>query len=306
MNYLHVDGIGNLITDTHLGKVYKTGVPLDKLGVRENMTYEAFEKCLRLDCEEKTLIHLGDLFDSPVVPLDVIMRTYRIISLALMSAGDKWHFYFIAGNHDLHRDSSKTSAIYILATMLANFKNCKFVLGDEALVVSPDLVLCPYSYKKTVAELLSGCSLAKYVLGHFEEPIDPSVTSLRSQVYSGHIHKKHKNGNVDFIGALLPTSHGDADDDTLYTTVDLKTLLEDKGAFENKCVRVVLKDSEVLPEGINCLALTSKKEEVDEKARDLNVGFEDFDLYKVFCESLNGNPMSDELWQRYEVLKNAE
>lgn len=306
MNYLHVDGIGNLITDTHLGKVYKTGVPLDKLGIRENMAYEAFEKCLRLDCEEKTLIHLGDLFDSPVVPLDVIMRTYRIISLSLMSVGDKWRFYFIAGNHDLHRDSSKTSAIYILATMLAKFKNCKFVVGDEALVVSPELVLCPYSYKKSVDEMLNGCKFVKYVLGHFEEPIEPAVASLHGQVYSGHIHNKHKNGNVEFIGAVLPTSHGDADDDTLYTTVDLETLLANKDAFENKCVRVVLKEGEVLPEGIDCLALTSKKEEVEEERRDLNVGFEDFDLYKVFCESLNGNVMSDELWQRYEVLKNAE
>lgn len=306
MNYLHVDGIGNLITDTHLGKVYKTGVSLDKLGVRENMAYEAFEKCLHLDCEEKTLIHLGDLFDSPVVPLDVIMRTYRIISLALMSAGDKWRFYFLAGNHDLHRDSSKTSAIYILATMLANFKNCKFVLGDEVLVVSPELVLCPYSYKKSVDEMLNGCKFVKCVLGHFEEPIDPSVASLHSQVYSGHIHNKHKNGNVDFIGAVLPTSHGDADDDTLYTTVDLETLLDNTGAFKNKCVRVLLKEGEVLPEGIDCLALTSKKEEVEEERHDLNVGFEEFDLHKVFCDSLSDNPMSTELWERYEELRNAD
>lgn len=305
----HLKGVGNLFTDSHIGRVYKNGVPLNRIGDREKLVMDNFEEELSKTCDEKRVIHLGDIFNAPVVPLDVIKETYSLIYNIALNNPDHT-YWFVAGNHDLSRNSDRTDAFEILSILLAPFKNVKFVFKDTVMI-NGNVVAVPYSYTKTNEEMLEKYFKAgnnpKIFLGHFEEPIDPYLAGKPIDIYSGHIHKQHQNGNVCFIGSSLPVAHGEESDDKMFVTLSLEEVLCRKNTDElkNKCVRVILKEGEVLPEDIDCLQLVSKKEDV-EKISDLSVDFESFDVETLFKECLIGNPLSDSLWEKYLIMKTVE
>lgn len=305
----HVKGVGNLFTDSHIGRIYKNGVPLNRLGDREKLVMDKFEEELSQTCSEKTIIHLGDIFNAPVVPLDVIKETYCLIyNMALRNSDHT--YWFVAGNHDLSRNSERTDALEILSILLAPFKNVKFVL-KEPTMIHGNLVAVPYSYTKSNEEMLGKyfkCgNNPKIFVGHFEEPIDPYLSTKNIDIYSGHIHKQHRNGNVFFIGSSLPVVHGEESNDDMFVTLSLDEVLckKETGELKNKCVRVVLKEGEVLPDDIDCLQLLAKKNE-EEVVSDLSVDFESFDVEKLFRECLSDNPLTDSLWEKYLIMKTVE
>lgn len=294
-------------SDTHFGKEYTTGVPLNRRGERERMTLEAFERGLTGNYD--LYIHCGDLFDKPVVDLDVLMVVYRVISDFAKQNSDRF-FYFIKGNHDQSRNAERVDCFRILSSLLSNVKNVVFVQDESIMLRSISSVLCPWVYGKTPEELCDGTSGCDNLFGHFEEPVDAFVASWaqsKGSVFSGHIHKKHVANGVEFVGATLPTNHGDADDDSLYVTVDLNTLLANPEDYTNKCVRVELDKGDVLPTDINCLALTSRYKMDENEVVDLNeVKMDDFNLESLFKECVKDSGMGDMLWERYNSLRVLE
>lgn len=292
-------------SDTHFGKEYTTGVPLNRRGEREDMTLKAFERGLTGNYD--LYIHCGDLFDKPVVDLGVLMTVYKVI--AEVAKKSNAYFYFIKGNHDQSRDAERVDCFRILSSLLSNVKNVLFVQDEVLHLPSISSTLCPWVYGKTPEELLSGQEGGN-LFGHFEEPVEAFISnwaSTKGSVFSGHIHKKHVANGVEFVGATLPTNHGDADDDSLYVTVDLKTLLADPEVYKDKCVRVNLEKGDVLPAGIDCLALTSRYITEDTEVVDLSeVKMDNFNLEVLFKDCVKDSGMGDMLWERYNSLRVLE
>lgn len=95
--------------DAHLGRVFKEGVPLHRLGERERNVNMEFMASLVEDVEpEDLVVQTGDLFDGFNVPNDVLLFAKHAVASAAEKTGAQYIFY--RGNHDASRDTSKVSA----------------------------------------------------------------------------------------------------------------------------------------------------------------------------------------------------
>ena len=291
------------VGDVHLGRKFRTGVPLDRRGEIEELFFEEFERIMRKPMQKK-LVQLGDLFDAPVVDNDVLWRAYEIISVCA-GLNPETDYYFIAGNHDLCKDLNDVPAIKILQTLLEGVKNVHFVLEKPEKV--EDFTLIPWSYVNPLEDLLA-CVETPYVAGHFEEPLDPALVSSGLEGFSGHIHKLHDNGKIHFTVSILPIAFGEESDDRIMRTVDLKELIEaPEGFWHDKRVRVLLNKGEEIPTDIDRLQLVAKhKDELaEEKSEVLDVSLEDFNFKELFMKELEASGKAEELWEKYERLQNA-
>lgn len=290
-----------LVGDIHLGRSFKTGVPLDRRGEIEETFKRAFVESLEA-CEGKKLyVQLGDLFDNFRVPYDLLLWTYNTI---MMNVRLDCQYYFIAGNHDLSRNPEDVSAIQVLALMLESFPNIHFVLKDVVNLPAFDFSLVPWSYSKPLEELLKCCTTNR-ILGHFEEPLNPAVSTSDLNFISGHIHLPHQNGNVNFVGSILPIAFGENDwNDEGMITVTLDELEGMKQEdLSQRRIRVILKEGEILPADINCLQLIAKKETSDEEGVQLEVNLEEFNFEELFKQCLEPSGKTIELWGKYLKLK---
>lgn len=289
------------IGDVHLGRKFKTGVPLDRRGEIEEMFWDAFKKVM-LKPIQTQLVQLGDLFDAPVVDNEVLWRAFDIIREGAVKNPDT-NYYFIAGNHDLSKDSTDVPSIRILSELLKHNENVQFVL-DTPLQVE-NCTLIPWSYIVPVGDFLEDVATSE-VAGHFEEPIDPALSYSGLEAFSGHIHRGHTNGNVHFVGSILPIAFGEENDATIMETIDLNILLAHPDRYHDKRVRVLLKEGEELPTDIDCLQLIAKRlEETSEKESSIEVSLEDFDFKELFMKELGPSGKAEELWEKYERLQNA-
>ena len=290
------------IGDVHLGRKFKTGVPLDRRGEIEEMFFKEFECVMRKPMHKK-IVQLNDLFDAPVVDNDVLWRAYEIIQTGA-KLNPETDYYFIAGNHDLCKDLNDIPAIKILQTLLEGVKNIHFALED--IVKVEDFTIIPWSYSTPIETFLEKVKTKK-VAGHFEEPLHPALVASGFEIVSGHIHKAHKNQNVWFTGSILPLAFGEENDDRIMETVDLKTLLEKRDLLRDKRVRVVLAPGEELPTDIDCLQLIAKRldQNGEETEGSIEVSLEDFDFKELFMKELGPSGKAEELWEKYERLKNA-
>lgn len=286
-----------LIGDTHFGKKFKTGVPLNRRGELEEMFFAKFAK--ELNTDKKLVIQLGDLFDSVIVDLNTIDRVYNIILCAYLTH-ENTNFFFIRGNHDAPRDSAQVSAFDILTKM------CSFMSDRVYFVVEPvrynNNIFIGWDYfrQETLREIFERLQLSAKdnVFGHFEEPIEPVLLEIDNPVFSGHIHKPHTVGNVSFVGSLLPLAFGEEADQTIMETVSLDELLSrDPEEIKNKRLRVLLNEGEELPDNIDCLQLIAKKSEKNEVVLDNEI--EEVDMKTLFMEELKDCGLAEELYGRY-------
>lgn len=290
------------IGDIHLGRKFRTGVPLNRRGEIEEKFWTEFDKIMFKPMQKK-LVQLGDLFDAPVVDNDVLWRAYKIISICA-GLNPETDYYFIAGNHDLCKDLNDVPAIKILEGLLKPARNVHFVLEEPVKV--ENFTLIPWSYVNPLADLLKDVT-TPCIAGHFEEPLDPALVNCGLDAMSGHIHRLHDNGKVHFVGSILPIAFGEESDDKIMETVDLETLMKYQDKFHDKRVRVILKEGEELPTDIDCLQLIAKKEETEgeENTNTLEVSLEDFNFKDLFMKELEESGKAQELWEKYERLQNA-
>ena len=283
------------VGDVHLGRTFKTGVPLNRRGEIEEKFWEAFIKVMQNPIQQK-VVQLGDLFDSPVVDNDVLWRAYDVIRYGANKNPDT-SFYFIAGNHDLSKDEADVPAIRILRELLRDCENVFFVVDVPLLV--EDFTLIPWSYTVPLGDFIKGINTPN-IAGHFEEPIDPALLNSGLIAYSGHIHKMHTNGNVRFIGSILPIAFGEENDAAIMETVYLDELLSHQDRYHDKRVRVLLKEGEDLPADIDCLQLIGKRlDNPSEEKETLDVSLEDFDFKELFMKELGPSGKAEELWEMY-------
>jgi DNA repair exonuclease SbcCD nuclease subunit len=285
-----------LIGDTHFGKKFKTGVPLNRRGDIEELFYDKFQRELQSDAE--LVVQLGDLFDSPIVDLNTIMRVYLIIK-TIAEKNPMKRFIYIRGNHDSSRDKAQASAFNILENMLIGVVNVRFVT-DVYRMENKVFIGWDYFREDTLREVFNKVELKDddVIFGHFEEPLNEALIDIPNTVYSGHIHKKHSVGNVHFVGSLLPLAFGEESDSYMMETVTLDELLnKNPEEIQHKRIRVILKEGEQLPDNVDCLQLIAKKSESNTVILDNEI--EEVNMKKLFEEELSESGLFEEIYGRY-------
>lgn len=289
----------SMITDTHFGRVFKEGVPLNRRGEYENKIISDFERFLSSNVSS-IIIHGGDLFESPYVSNEVLMDVYTVITMSLREDKD---YYFIAGNHDIPKDQLMivNSSFYILSKLFENYCNVHFVFEPE--IVEDNILLIPYSHYKEFTDTIP--ENVDYVIGHFEDPVPANVAYYDGHKYSGHFHKRHITPDgTFFIGSFYPIAFGEETGKDVMETMTLEEYHKrDEEELKDKRIRIILKDGEELPVQHPCLQLIGKKEIKEDL--DIEVKSEsDFDFKELFYECLKDCKNVDELWRRYLELKN--
>ena len=305
MNFYRDENV-SVITDTHFGRTFKEGVSLDRRGEYEAKILDDFGEFL-LHPQTNIVVHAGDLFDTPEVNYEVLLKVYSKIRNAALE-NPLVCYYFIAGNHDLNRDDSKNEhcSFRLLQILLKTERNVEFVL--ENLVVRRDnavIDLFPWDYKNS--ELTTSyMSEANYVIGHFNDPVPEAIANFKGIKLSGHFHKRHLTADgTFFVGSFYPIAFGEESDDSEMITLTLNQYENmNNEELKNKRVRILLKEGETLPVEHDCLQLIGKK--VNEE-KDINLEVtqcEDCDFKQMFFECLKDCKLRDELWTAYLKGKN--
>ena len=303
MNFYRDENV-SVITDTHFGRTFKEGVSLDRRGEYEAKILDDFGEFLSHP-QTNIVVHAGDLFDTPEVNYEVLLKVYSKIRNAALE-NPLVCYYFIAGNHDLNRDDSKNEhcSFRLLQILLKTERNVEFVL--ENLVVRRDnavIDLSPWDYKNEEFKVFPE---ANYVIGHFNDPVPEAIANFKGIKLSGHFHKRHLTADgTFFVGSFYPIAFGEESDDSEMITLTLNQYENmNNEELKNKRVRILLKEGETLPVEHDCLQLIGKKVS-EEKEVNLEVTqCEDCDFKQMFFECLKDCKLRDELWTAYLKGKN--
>lgn len=282
-----------LLGDTHLGRAFINNVPLHRRGDREAMVWEQFIQELNPgDCSFH--VHMGDLFDKPVVSLTLILKTAR----AYIEAARRHPlttFIVLMGNHDASRDLQATTAFDVFKALTDGVSNLR-VLSEPALI--GEMLFLPWHPTKSALEIVNELPAykAEVAFAHYDTDLRVDPFNLIpaeqlgergvQQVYTGHVHLRDefiRNGvDVCIVGSMQPYAHGEDADDLIYRTLSLAEGRALAPELKDCCVRIDLEPGEVFDLVIDCLQLQVRKPE--EVAADIDVTMGDFSLNTVFDE----------------------
>src|SRR5687768_4374292 len=87
-----------VLGDVHLDKKFRTGVPIHRLGEREEMVWKQFEESIA-NCSTAGHCQVGDIFDQMCVSESTVLRAANIYKYyAKLNPHKKYVIY--RGNHD--------------------------------------------------------------------------------------------------------------------------------------------------------------------------------------------------------------
>lgn len=313
-----------VLGDPHLGRVFKNGVPLHRRGEREESQWQDLQASLDDVAGADIHVCMGDLFDSFVVPPEIVLQAANLYWNAAEEHPDVTYFV-LRGNHDGSRDSDRASSFDLFAALMADQPNIRVI--RQFPTVWNDLLFVPWHPFDT-AEQMVRWALDLYgdmtpfsaVFGHWEidsfggadENLLPYdlLKEHTDTVVTGHIHEaqefKRKGLDIIVTGSMQPYAHGEGD---LYVTKTLEEVLAaDPEDFKDVCLRVILEPGEELPD-IDCLQLTAKRvagpvEEVEE------VEIEKFDFRRVFHSTFErigvDGETTAEAWDIYSDLRSED
>lgn len=305
------------IGDVHIGKRFRTGVPLNRRGDREEMLFNKFQEEIQKgiqsvkELKHHGVIQMGDLFDSFSVGYNDL---FRVMNLIYAFEVNRVPAYFLAGNHDLSKEQDKISALRVLQLLTREWTYVKFIIDEPMLLQFTEGchgLIVPYSHTKKLSEQLEPFLGYKetihHMWGHFEEPYTEELKGWATNIYTGHVHTPRTEDNVIVQGSILPLTFGEDPNQSLMVTCNsLEELRAWTGKGHDKCFRVVLKEGESLPNDFDCLQLIEYKPNKEIEAEDLNVSFEDFNIEQLFHEALDDVDLFNEIYQRYLDHKMTE
>lgn len=291
--------------DPHLGRKFRTGVPVHRLGDREEMVWKQFTDDL-MNTREPYHICVGDLFDKFVVPPEVLLRAAEIYRDAVRT-NPGTTYVVIQGNHDVSRDSKLRSSFDVFAQLVPEV----LVVQTPTLLEELNAWAIPYNPFEPVADTLAELPLeeGQTLFMHHDftdfggEQVIPTERMQGLTVVNGHDHLARtevRHGvTVEMTGSMQPYTHAEDADGDLYITCRLDEIPDD---CRDVNVRVLLEEGEVLPDDLDCLSLIGKravKQDEDEVAVDTSE-FDNFDLRTALGDVLH--PLvKDELMEKFNA-----
>ena len=299
MPIFNIDGLKvNLCGDPHLGRTFRTNVPLHRIGDREAMVWMEFERQLS-EPADLTIV-MGDLFDKFVVPPEVVIRCYERL---MANERHTQPIYILRGNHDASRDTTKKSSFELLTLLVESDVERNLFMVNEFEFFKNFLLVGWQPYKNSVevlqnVERYKRCSTAAFghwdITQHGEDthnliPLERLAELGVSQVFTGHIHKadsfKRNGMEVTVVGSMQPYAHGEEPADSkLYQTLDgseaAEMLIADPEVFANTNVRLLMAPGEEWTTEFNCLSRSFKRTTDAEDGAEATqqVEYETFDL----------------------------
>ncbi|GJE78121.1 metallophosphoesterase [Methylorubrum suomiense] len=307
--------------DPHLGRRFNKGVPLARRGERELMVREDFVR--QLDPAGADVhICMGDLFDKPQVSYDDLLFAAQAYMAAAVS-NPRTTFYIIQGNHDDSRDLSEVTAWDVFGQLVRGVQNIQCVIHP---MISPDLVLLPWSPTLSAVEMLGEAAKAikilgpKVAYGHWD--VDPRSSPHNliptrelaelgiTTAYTGHIHKpdsfRRDGVDVTVVGSMQPYAQGEDGqqcDLVRYITLTLDQLDEVKDILSGACVRLQLQPGEQAPETIpDCRSWDVQRMrpvEVEEAPADISL--DGFDTTQAAKAALDAHEIVPEVREQIET-----
>lgn len=303
----------DILGDPHLGRIFKTGVPLHRLGDRDKYQFETFKQSLNL-VTKPLHVCLGDLFDKFRVSNEIVLATAEAYIQAALN-NKQTTYIVLQGNHDSSKDNEKVSSFQIFKRMVSYVPNIR-VLDSKPEVFHNKLFVpwVPFLSAEEITNTVSqpekrfdavfahwdidnyGNEEAKYTL-----PEGP-LSKLTNLVVLGHYHKPSETlrGSLRVItwGSMQPFAHGECPTGELYTTetkeaVEL-VLESNPDYYKHKCLRVLLDADQTPLAGIDCYALTHKRNDLEGIDR-LDVEVDNFSLESVFKKTFEDLGVSDEI-----------
>lgn len=161
---------------------------------------------------------LGDFFENRA-NINILTLTMAYNALKeLNSLG--LPIYFVVGNHDLHRRSTRE----IFSTeVFGEFTNIQLI--SEPIVVEDKIMFSPFLFPDEYPGLAKYSNIPIWA-GHFEfrnffitgynlvleHGPDHTLFKDQKKIFSGHFHKRQAKDNVVYMGNVFPADFGDAGD----------------------------------------------------------------------------------------------
>lgn len=163
------------------------------------------------------LVFMGDWFESrSAINIETLEYSYRGLQL-LSNVG--LPVFFIVGNHDLHRRTTRDVHSVRMFNELPN------ITVIDSPTVEDGILFCPYLFEEEYPSLIEHNDLWAFI-GHFEfkgfvitgtgntmdHGPDHRMFPGPKRIFSGHFHKRQQMDNVCYIGNTFPMDFGDAGD----------------------------------------------------------------------------------------------
>ena len=263
---------GHLIGDPHLGRKFEVGVPAHRRGEREREQMEQFIR--ELDEPGDMVVMVGDLFDHPYVPHNVVKAAIDATLSAATRRPDTT-FVFIAGNHDMPRKITATGAFDVFKRACHRRMPNLWVLNHPARIGG--VAFFPWQWDVPAVnqvEKVSGevtAAVGHWDLASFggEDLHLAPVAALRDAfgdipLYSGHYHAPGtytvEGVAIHGTGSMQPYGHAEDPEGLIYATLSLSELLEaDPTRLRSMCLRVQLKPGEELPDGVDARSIVGQR-----------------------------------------------
>ena len=221
------------ITDTHYGS---------KKGSKHLHDYfELFYKNVFFptleEHEIKTVIHMGDVFDSrKSIDYQSLEWAKRVVFDPLK----KYEVHMLVGNHDCYfKDSNHVNSPELLLQDYSNIKTYSSPTNTKIGGIDITLIpwICSDNYDETLKVIQK--SNAKIAMGHLElrgfyvnkhlvmddHGMDSTIFSKFEKVFSGHYHTRSDNGKIFYLGNPYEMYWSDVNDIRGFHIFDTETLI---------------------------------------------------------------------------------
>ena len=289
-----------ILGDPHLGKRFKTGVPLHRVGDREAAQQKVFRTSLGT-VSTPFHVNMGDLFDQRIVSPEIVLRAagdYGKVAILLPDTT----FVVLMGNHDVSRNADQASSFDLFEALVSGYRNIVVVKDEPRVLEGYGFV--PFSAFRPTTDLVDQLpDDLTAVFGHWDiqdwggDNVIPTALLAKKGItlaVSGHDHlarEETRNGvKIIVTGSMQPFTHAEDPNGDLYVTTGLPI----EGDVTNKNVRVILKPGETLPADLDCLSLTGRRESVEKMEVDTSE-FDSLDLGEMLGSALDGLSVKDEI-----------
>lgn len=313
-----------LLGDPHLGKRFRTGVPLHRRGEREHNQWETFLQHINDVQPGDVHVCMGDLFDDFVVDNATV---YSAADFYLRAAKDNPKVFYIIhiGNHDASKDSDKVSSFTLFSLLVQHAKNIKVV--EHSVYFHEDtqtwhLPWRPFESSREVAGWLDRPCVAAF--GHWDHRdfgdeghtnVVPAkeLAKWTNVFVSGHEHTPAVHtldeGTLYLTGSMQPYSFGEDPDEKIYVTRQLDEI-KNISDYENKALRVIVPPGGVIPEGwsdvpLQFITIFERADVISETEVKAEFSFEE-NLSDILIEHNVSEKLSDKLVELFKTNRKEQ
>ena len=187
--------------------------------------------------EIKTVIHMGDVFDSrKSIDYQSLEWAKRVVFDPLK----KYEVHMLVGNHDCYfKDSNHVNSPELLLQDYSNIKTYSSPTNTKIGGIDITLIpwICSDNYDETLKVIQK--SNAKIAMGHLElrgfyvnkhlvmddHGMDSTIFSKFEKVFSGHYHTRSDNGKIFYLGNPYEMYWSDVNDTRGFHIFDTETLI---------------------------------------------------------------------------------